>query len=172
VLICGIHITKYSKSCTMKLMRFNYQFLNRNGEEIKTWKKVTSIFLIPVSGFNFLTTESQCCYLEMGGFPNHLARKPVPLQSEQHIEPWKKKSKIQNGTYMLACASTCRYLNMSRFANILTYLSSTNNTSGISGRNLAEHVIAKNEESCTPTPLAFNLPIWIARSTRNWPWLL
>lgn len=27
-------------------------------------------------------------YLEIGGCPNHLARKPVPLQSEQRIDPF------------------------------------------------------------------------------------
>lgn len=28
-------------------------------------------------------------YVDIGGSPNHLARKPVPLQSEQQTEPWK-----------------------------------------------------------------------------------
>lgn len=47
----------------------------------------------------------QSCYLEIGGCPNHLARKPVPLQSEHRIDPWMK---IRYGgfNYMLhiACA--------------------------------------------------------------------
>lgn len=32
--------------------------------------------------------EKLCIYLEMGlgGSPSHLARNPVPLQSEQHID--------------------------------------------------------------------------------------
>ncbi|EXC18764.1 hypothetical protein L484_007137 [Morus notabilis] len=35
------------------------------------------------------TAETSCCYLEIGGSPSHLARNPVPLQSEQRIDPWK-----------------------------------------------------------------------------------
>lgn len=55
---------------------------------------------------------------------------------------------------------------------ILVYLSCTNNTAGISGRDLAKHVVAENEETCTTTPLAFHMPIGVARRASNGPWLL
>lgn len=51
-------------------------------------------------------------------------------------------------------------------------LSSTNNTTSVPGRDLAEHVITENKEACASTPFAFNMTLCFTGSTRNWPRLL
>lgn len=50
----------------------------------------------------------------------------------------------------------CRVLKSS---SSVDYLSSANNTGGVSGRYFTQHVISKNEKTSTVAPLAFYDPI-------------
>lgn len=135
---------------------------------------VTAFSTAAFDGWIFSTVQTsfeQGCYLEIGGCPNHLARKPVPLQSEQHIDPW--RNMIYGGLIEMHIGNWGMIVSITnRLLEVLTYLSSTNNTTSTSRRDLAKHVIAEHKEACAPTPFAFDMTVWVARRTSNRPWLL